>query len=159
MNVGQSKSNMAIKRHIGTHATDETTEQRRRQQNEQAAQRATLEPNATPQDFNFEQLTAKLKAEGREDELKEIEAGLDRGVQVLIRQYQQRIQEVCDLSLEKLGHTFKTDKQQDKFWKRRVTRSTDEKGVEYFVLDAEKKPHVLCWCHPKTLRVGTIENQ
>lgn len=75
-------------------------------------------------------------------------------VKHLQEDFQQKIQQTADERLEVLGHKFVTEKQQLRFWQRRVTRAVDTNtGINYLYLDIHTSKVLLCRFDPKTLQV------
>lgn len=75
-------------------------------------------------------------------------------VKNLQQDFEQKIQKTADDRLEVLGHKFLTEKQQLKFWEKRVTRAVDTNtGINYLYLDIHTSKVLLCRFDPKTLQV------
>lgn len=75
-------------------------------------------------------------------------------VKQLQHDFEQKIQQTADDRLAVLGHKFLTEKQQDKFWQKRVRRVLDTStGINYLYLDIHTSKVLLCRFDPKTLQV------
>lgn len=75
-------------------------------------------------------------------------------VEQLQYDFEQKIQQTADDRLSVLGHKFVTEKQQLKFWQKRVTRAVDTNtGINYLYLDIKTSKVLLCRFDPKTLQV------
>jgi hypothetical protein len=75
-------------------------------------------------------------------------------VKQLQHDFEQKIQQTADDRLTVLGHKFVTEKQQLKFWQKRVTDAVDTNtGIHYLYLDIHTSKVLLCRFDPKTLQV------
>lgn len=75
-------------------------------------------------------------------------------VKQLQHDFEQKIQQTADDRLTVLGHKFVTEKQQLRFWEKRVTRAVDTNtGINYLYLDIHTSKVLLCRFDPKTLQV------